>query len=407
MTTRLSAALGALVATASLTTACGGGSEAAQEPSATVTVTAEPDPEPTDPSPSAALPTQTGPSQFSDEELIANLSSAVVRVATTTCDGLGSGTGFQVAPNLVVTAAHVVEGAASVSVTNDSELASAEVLGLDPGTDTALLRTSTEVSDRVLPLVGEDVAQGSRITALGFPLGVWQLRNTSGNITSGRTVVEYADQRVDPVVMTDADINGGYSGGPALTSTGEVAGLVSGSRNFDEAGNQVDGEKFLVPASSISAGVARWRDAAALTAAQCGEVDAPDEDYSLDIVMVTDDPVALSATQTLFNHGQSINVGDYEAAHALFTPAAAARFPMPTWGEGLASSYWERLEVLQADTLGPGKIRLRALLTTAQDASVRDDGATCTRYGMDYTLVAEDADWLIDSVETYRPIETC
>lgn len=397
-----SATLVAALTAPTLLAGCGGDEPEPQASPPTVTVTAAPDDATT------TEPSSTPAGPLSDEELISNLGSAVVRVAVTTCDGLASGTGFQVAPDLVVTAAHVVDGAASVSVTNDSELASAEVLGLDRDTDTALLRTSDEVSDRVLPLAREDVSQGSRIVALGFPLGVWEVRNTSGSITSAQTVVQYADQRVDPVVMTDADINSGYSGGPALTSTGEVAGLVSGSRVLDEQGNTVDGEKYLVPASSISAGLQRWRRATAVEPQECGAItDVPDEDYSLDVVMVTDDPVALSAAQTLYNHGQSINVGDYVAAHALFSPALAQRLPMPAWGRGLGSSFWERLEVLQADPLGPGQLELRAFLTTAQAAADSADGTTCTRWHMNYTMVAEGSDWLIDRVERFRPNEPC
>jgi S1-C subfamily serine protease len=56
---------------------------------------------------------------MTDEQIAESVQSGVVRVQTVTCGGIATGSGFLLAPNLVATVAHVVEGAASVSVRGD------------------------------------------------------------------------------------------------------------------------------------------------------------------------------------------------------------------------------------------------------------------------------------------------
>jgi S1-C subfamily serine protease len=124
----------------------------------------------------------------------------------------------------VLTNAHVVDGAASLSVTLDSkEKAPARVLGLDPVLDIALLRletstplTTARLGDSTTLKVGEEVV------AIGNPIGLDQ--TMTRGIVSGlnRVLPGISDQ---PLIQTDAPINPGNSGGPLFDRCGNVIGI--------------------------------------------------------------------------------------------------------------------------------------------------------------------------------------
>ena len=124
----------------------------------------------------------------------------------------------------VLTNAHVVDGAASLSVTLDSkERAPARVLGLDPVLDLALLRletssplTTARLGDSTTLKVGEEVV------AVGNPIGLDQTM-TRGIVSAlNRILPGISDQ---PLIQTDAPINPGNSGGPLFDRCGSVIGI--------------------------------------------------------------------------------------------------------------------------------------------------------------------------------------
>ena len=124
----------------------------------------------------------------------------------------------------VLTNAHVVDGAASMTVTLDNGAkVQARVVGLDSVLDVALLRVDT---GNPLPVVqlGDSggVKVGDEVVAIGNPLGLDQTM-TKG-IVSGlnRTLPGISDE---PMVQTDAPINPGNSGGPLVDRCGRVIGI--------------------------------------------------------------------------------------------------------------------------------------------------------------------------------------
>lgn len=140
----------------------------------------------------------------------------------------GTGSGFIVsADGKLLTNAHVIEGADTVSVTlKDGRNFIGEVVGTDPVTDVAVIKI--EATDLpVAPLGSTDnLSPGQWAIAIGNPLG---LDNT---VTAGiisaldrtSTQVGIADKRVQ-FIQTDAAINPGNSGGPLLNANGEVIGM--------------------------------------------------------------------------------------------------------------------------------------------------------------------------------------
>ena len=124
----------------------------------------------------------------------------------------------------VLTNAHVVDGAASMSVTLDSGAkVGARVLGIDPVLDVALLRVDTSAGLPVVQLGDSSTVKvGDEVVAIGNPLGLDQTM-TKG-IVSGlnRTLPGISDE---PMIQTDAPINPGNSGGPLVDRCGRVIGI--------------------------------------------------------------------------------------------------------------------------------------------------------------------------------------
>ena len=124
----------------------------------------------------------------------------------------------------ILTNAHVVDGAASITVTLDSGAkVNARTIGLDSVLDVALLRVD---SSNPLPVaqLGDSggVKVGDEVVAIGNPLGLDQTM-TKG-IVSGlnRTLPGISEE---PMVQTDAPINPGNSGGPLVDRCGRVIGI--------------------------------------------------------------------------------------------------------------------------------------------------------------------------------------
>ena len=149
----------------------------------------------------------------------------------------GQGSGFITrSDGIVLTNAHVVEGASEVSVTlPDGRSFSGKVLGSDPVTDVAVVRVAASGLP-VAPLGDSSkVKPGEWAIAIGNPLG---LDNT---VTAGiisaiqRTNALGEGQRV-PYLQTDAAINPGNSGGPLINDRGQVIGINTAIRRAPGAG---------------------------------------------------------------------------------------------------------------------------------------------------------------------------
>ncbi|MCX5948985.1 MAG: trypsin-like peptidase domain-containing protein [Cyanobacteria bacterium] len=149
----------------------------------------------------------------------------------------GQGSGFIIAADgVVLTNAHVVEGANEVSVTlPDGRSFTGKVLGADPLTDVAVVKVVSS-NLPVAPLGDSSkVRPGEWAIAIGNPLG---LDNT---VTAGiisaiqRTNAVGEGQRV-PYLQTDAAVNPGNSGGPLINDRGQVIGINTAIRQAPGAG---------------------------------------------------------------------------------------------------------------------------------------------------------------------------
>lgn len=138
----------------------------------------------------------------------------------------GTGAGFVIAKNEVLTAAHVVAASKHVTIHLGKGTATGTVERSDSTLDLALVSVVLDAAP--LSLVTAVPETGSTVFAVGNPLG--------GGITATRGVVSgtrLVNGQTD--VQTDAAINPGNSGGPLVTASGEVVGVVV-SKLRDAAG---------------------------------------------------------------------------------------------------------------------------------------------------------------------------
>jgi Do/DeqQ family serine protease len=136
------------------------------------------------------------------------------------------GSGFIIsAEGLILTNAHVVEGAEQIKVyLADQRVFPGEVLGIDAKTDVAVLKVN---SDRPLPVAvlgdSERIRVGQWALAIGNPFGLDSTLTVGVVSATGRANVGIEDY--EDFIQTDASINPGNSGGPLLNIYGEVVGI--------------------------------------------------------------------------------------------------------------------------------------------------------------------------------------
>jgi S1-C subfamily serine protease len=187
----------------------------------------------------AATPTQVPPLDvsglgegdlFAEETLLMSLYEQVSPSVVHVLVAQGEGSGFVWnEEGHIITNNHVVQGARTVLVEFfDGNMLEAEVIGLDPQSDIAVIRVDpAEAQLRPVALGDSDVVRvGQFAIAIGNPFG------QSWTMTRG--IVSALDRTIDSsgsifsipeVIQTDAAINPGNSGGPLLDNGGQVIGM--------------------------------------------------------------------------------------------------------------------------------------------------------------------------------------
>lgn len=168
-------------------------------------------------------------------DVVETVSPAVVRLDVRPAEsarqdsrGGGSGSGVIVSPDgLVLTNSHVAGGASRIRATTaEGQSLTARVVGDDPDTDLALVRINEAVTLPFAPL-GDSrrLKRGQLVIAIGNPLG-FESTVTAGVVSAlGRSLRASTGRLIDDLIQTDAALNPGNSGGPLVSSHGEVVGI--------------------------------------------------------------------------------------------------------------------------------------------------------------------------------------
>ena len=228
----------------------------------------------------AAIASETRPGRaLSIAEIYRRAAPGVVQVTTTsrveapidpffgfdvpdeTRQALGSGFVIDKA-GYIVTNFHVIEDAETVEVSfSNNDSMKAEIVGRDPSTDIALLKVEAE-SRALRPLALGNSASlrvGDDVLAIGNPLGLE--RSATRGIVSAvhRPLRSPSGFTIDDVIQTDAALNRGNSGGPLMSSRGEVIGVNSAIETQGSGEGNI-GIGFAVPINTVRDVVAELKE---------------------------------------------------------------------------------------------------------------------------------------------------
>ncbi len=164
-----------------------------------------------------------------------------------------TGTGFiWDAAGHIVTNAHVVQGTSAIAVRlADGEVARAQISGVAPNYDLAVLQLSTV---RALPPpipigTSADLKVGQAVFAIGNPYGLDQTLTTGVISALKRRLPTSNGREISNVIQTDAAINPGNSGGPLLDSAGRLIGV--NTAIYSPSGSNA-GIGFAIPVDTVN-----------------------------------------------------------------------------------------------------------------------------------------------------------
>jgi putative serine protease PepD len=219
--------------------------------------------DPTQPAARSSSPqTQLVSDEGTAKQVYDGAKDAVAYISAASPQGQGTGSGFVVSSDgLIVTNAHVVDGATQVAVKigTDGEQLPAEIVGIDPSQDLALL--DVDADDLPTLELGDSggVEVGDATYAIGNPYGLDHTLTTGVVSALDRDLQAPDGATISGGIQTDAAINPGNSGGPLLDASGKVIGVNSqiATGGNPEGGNV--GIGFAIPSNTVASFVEQAR----------------------------------------------------------------------------------------------------------------------------------------------------
>ena len=173
-------------------------------------------------------------------DIVKKVSPSVVGISTVTRQGVAKGTGIIMTEDgYIITNAHVVDGAQSISVLlpnsyadesdsdNSNLTIAATLVGKDTQTDIAVLKVDKTGLTKAEFGKSSDLQVGEAAIVIGNPLGFELANSVTAGIISALDRTITVDDRTMNTIQTDASINNGNSGGPLINSYGQVVGITS------------------------------------------------------------------------------------------------------------------------------------------------------------------------------------
>jgi len=155
------------------------------------------------------------------------------------------GSGFILKDSYILTNFHVVEDATEVIVSlSDRREFIAEIVGVDPLSDLALLKVDGKNLPQVITGNSDDLKVGDWVVAIGSPFS-FDFSVTAGIVSAkGRSIQNNNIGNYVPFLQTDVAINPGNSGGPLFDLDGKVVGI--NSQIYSRSGGY-QGLAFAIP----------------------------------------------------------------------------------------------------------------------------------------------------------------
>ena len=160
-------------------------------------------------------------------------------------ESVSYGSGFILKDNYILTNFHVVEDATEVIVSlSDRREFIAEIVGVDPLSDLALLKVEGKNLPQVNTGNSDNLKVGDWVVAIGSPFS-FDFSVTAGIVSAkGRSIQNNNIGNYVPFLQTDVAINPGNSGGPLFNLDGKVVGI--NSQIYSRSGGY-QGLAFAIP----------------------------------------------------------------------------------------------------------------------------------------------------------------
>jgi len=170
-----------------------------------------------------------------------------------TGDQTVSGSGFFINDQgYVLTNNHVIDGTKQVKIVlADGTEQSASIVGTDPYSDIAVLKTDGKIPAVAALGNSDKLDPGEAVIAIGSPLGNFKNTVTVGVVSAtGRSIDTGNGYQIEDLIQTDAAINHGNSGGPLVDLAGEVIGINTLVVRNSGMGDVAEGLGFAIPVNT-------------------------------------------------------------------------------------------------------------------------------------------------------------
>jgi len=188
--------------------------------------------------------------------IIARTTQSVVTITVATTTGgpfgqqaaTGIGSGIIVGSNgIILTNAHVVNGATSVQVTlPNGKTVAGTVYGTSSTTDLAIVKVDATGLTAATLGNSNTLSVGETVVAIGDPLGEFANSATAGIVSGLDRTITVENETLSGLIQTDASVNGGNSGGPLVDAAGNVIGIVTASTSGAQ------GISFAIPIAAAT-----------------------------------------------------------------------------------------------------------------------------------------------------------
>ncbi|HEV7362208.1 MAG TPA: acid resistance serine protease MarP, partial [Mycobacterium sp.] len=214
------------------------------------------------------IPVESPDPALANNPIVQATAPSVVKVRSLapSCQKVLEGSGFVIAPDRVMTNAHVVAGSSSVQVYASGNPLDATVVSYDPSVDIAILAIPN-LPPPPLAFSDPEAKTGTNVVVLGYPGG--------GNFTATPARIREAIKLSGPDIYRDptpvtrdvytirANVEQGNSGGPLIDLSGHVLGVVFGAAVDDPDTG------FVLTAGEVSSQLSRIGDTQQVATGNC------------------------------------------------------------------------------------------------------------------------------------------